>query len=140
MKNYINLFEDFKPNEEEDSVESWDIPTSKNCAIETITFFDENGDKVIYDQSEYEGFLVGDAYYDNNRNNGYQYDLNRQWIDISLGNMIVNYLNKNHKYLKDIIKIDVELLPEGGKRTFKLEYEFNGRDYKLLKRRFLPLK
>jgi hypothetical protein len=139
MKRYIKLYEDFIPNEE-DGVDSWDIPTSSNCAIETITLFDSEGGKTTYHQSEEEGFLVGDAFYNSNYNNGYQYDLKRQWIDSSLGNMVVNYLDKNHKYLKDIEKIVVELLPEGGKKTFNLEYLFNGRDYELVNKRYLPLK
>ena len=82
---------------------------------------------------------MGDGYYNNNVNNGYQYDLKRQWIDSTLGNIIVNFLNKNYKDLKRIHSIKVELLPEGGKKTFSLIYEFDGREYVLLQRRFLSL-
>lgn len=138
MSKHVLLFEDFKPNDT-DSVNSWDIPTSKNCSIKTITLYDKDGGETIYNQDEHKGILVGDAYYDNNDNNGYQYDLKRQWIDTSLGNMIVNVLDKNYKYLRPVHSIKVELLPEGGKKTFTLVYEFDGREYMLLQRRFLPL-
>ena len=71
---HILLYEDFKPKYT-DSVDSWDIPTSKNCSIKTITLYDKEGGETIYHQDEHKGILVGDAFYDNNDNNGYQYDL-----------------------------------------------------------------
>jgi hypothetical protein len=138
MSKYVLLFEEFIPKET-DSVESWDIPTSKNCKIETITLCDEDGGKVMYSQDDYEGILAGDVFFNNNSPSGYQGDLYRQWIDTTLGNNIMNYLHKNHNYLKNIVMIEVELLPEGAKKTFCLNYDFDGSDYKLRDKRYLPL-
>ncbi len=142
MKKYFLLFEEFSPKET-DSVDEWDIPTSKNCAVKTIKFVDEDGVEMIYTQDESEGQLVGDVYYTNNDNNGYSFDLHRQWIDENLGNHLMNYLQKNYSPynfpLKEILTIEVSLLAEGGKKPFTLIYEYNGKVYKLKSKRYLPL-
>lgn len=143
MKRHIKLYEDFIPKET-DSKDSWDIPTSKNCSIVSIKIIDENGKTLLYSQEESKGAIVGDAYYTNNDNNGYSFNLYRQWIDSSLGDQIMNYMEKNFSDydfpLDDVEKIDVEILPEGGKKTFILNYECDGITYKLVKRRYMPLK
>jgi len=136
------LYEEFVPKET-DSAHSWDIPTSKNCSIKTIKLIDENGKVLQYTQDESEGSIVGDAYYTNNDNNGYSFNLYRQWIDASLGDQIMNYMEKNiSQYefpLEKVERIEVVLLPEGGKKTFTLAYECDGFTYKLVSRRYLPL-
>lgn len=143
MKKYFLLFEEFTP-EPTDSVDDWNIPTSKNCAVKTITFTDENGKSMLYTQDESEGQLVGDVYYTDNDNTGYSFDLHRQWIDETLGNQVVNYLQKNYSSysfpLEQILTIEVSLLPEGGKKPFTLVYEFDGKLYKLKNKRYLSLK
>jgi hypothetical protein len=142
MKKYFHLFEDLFPKET-DSVDNWDIPTSKNCAVKTINFIDDNENSLIYSQDESEGNLVGDVYYTNNDNNGYSFDLHRQWIDENLGNHLINYFQKNYSEynfpLENIIRIEVTLLPQGGKKTFELIYEFDGKIYNLINKRYLPL-
>ena len=143
MKKYFLLFEEFTP-EATDSTSEWDIPTSKNCAVKSINIIDEDGKTMLYNQDESEGHLVGDVYYTNNDNTGYSFDLHRQWIDESLGNQIMNYLAKNHSIynfpLSQVVTIEVSLVPEGGKKPFTLVYEFDGKLYKLTKKRYLPLK
>lgn len=143
MKKRILLFEEFTPLAT-DNTDEWDIPTSKNCAVKTIMIIDENGDSLLYNQDESEGQLVGDVYYNNNDNTGYTFDLHRQWIDESLGNHIMNYFQKNHSIynfpLSEVIRIEVSLLPMGGKKPFTLVYEFDGNSYKLTEKRYLPLK
>lgn len=143
MKKYFLLFEEFTP-EPTDNTDEWDIPNSKNCAVKTITMIDEDGQKLLYNQDESEGQLFGDVYYTNNDNTGYTFDLHRQWIDESLGNQIMNYLAKNYSSynfpLKQVLTIEVSLLPEGGKKPFTLVYEYDGKVYKLAKKRYLPLK
>jgi hypothetical protein len=142
MKRHIKLFEEFIPKET-DSKDSWDIPTSKNCSIKTITIYDENGKTLVYNQEKSKGLIVGDAYFTNNDNDGYTFNLHRQWIDSSLGDQIMNYMEKNfseYQFPLDAIeKIEVVLLPEGAKKTFILSYEFDGVSYKLSNRRYLPL-
>ena len=142
MKKYILLFEEFTPKET-DSVNAWDIPSSQNCIVKTIKIIDENGDSLLYNQDESKGHLVGDAYYTNNDNTGYSFDLHRQWIDESLGNQVMNYFEKNHSVynfpLKHIVQIEVSLIPVGGKKPFALCYEFDGFTYKLIQKRYLPL-
>lgn len=143
MKKYFLLFEEFTP-EATDRTDEWDIPTSKNCAVQTINIIDEDGKTLLYSQDESEGILFGDVYYTNNDNTGYTFDLHRQWIDETLGNQIMNYLAKNYSSynfpLSQVITIEVSLLPEGGKKPFTLVYEFDGKLYKLTKKRYLPLK
>lgn len=143
MKKYFLLFEEFTP-EATDSTSEWDIPTSKNCAVKSINIIDEDGKTMLYNQDESEGHLVGDVYYTNNDNTGYSFDLHRQWIDETLGNQIMNYLAKNHSSynfpLSQVVTIEVSLVPEGGKKPFTLVYEFDGKLYKLTKKRYLPLK
>lgn len=138
MKNHILLFEEFILNDT-DSVESWDIPNSKNCKIETIFLYDEDGMVIEYNQDDHEGTLVGDVFFNNNSPSGYQGDLYRDWIDNTLGNSIMNYINKNYNYIKPVHMIEVELLPQGGKRIFTLTYDFNGREFELREKRYLPL-
>lgn len=142
MNKYIKMFENFIPKES-DNVDDWDIPTSKNCAIKTICFMDDENNSLVYSQDESRGHLVGDVYYTNNDNNGYSFDLHRQWIDENLGNHLMNYLQKNHSEynfpLDQVICIEVTLLPQGGKKTFKLIYNYDGRIYKLTNKRYLPL-
>lgn len=143
MKKRILLFEEFTPLAT-DSTDQWDIPTSKNCAVKTITIIDENGDSLLYNQDESEGHLVGDVYYTNNDNTGYSFDLHRQWIDESLGNQIMNYFQKNHSVynfpLAQVVQIETTLVPMGGKKSFTLVYELDGNSYKLKEKRYLPLK
>ena len=128
MKKHVLLYEEFAPKDT-DSVDSWDIPNSKNCKIETIFLYDEDGMVIEYNQDDHEGTLVGDVFFNNNSPSGYQGDLYRDWIDNTLGNSIMNYINKNYNYIKPVYMIEVELLPQGGKRTFKLIYYFNGREF-----------
>lgn len=138
MSKYVLLYEEFVPKDT-DNADSWDIPTSKNCKIETICLYDEDGMAVTYNQDDHEGTLVGDVFYNNNSPSGYQGDLYRDWIDNTLGNSIMNYINKNYNYIKPVHMIEVELLPQGGKRTFTLTYDFNGREFQLREKRYLPL-
>lgn len=138
MKKHVLLYEEFAPKET-DNTDSWDIPTSKNCKIETISLYDENGEVVTYNQDDHEGTLVGDVFFNNNSPSGYQGDLYRDWIDGSLGNAVMNYINKNYNYIEPVYMIEVELLPQGGKKTFTLAYDFNGSEYKLREKRYLPL-
>ena len=76
MNKYIQMFENFIPKET-DNVDDWDIPTSKNCAIKTICFIDDENNSLVYSQDESQGHLVGDVFYTNNDNNGYSFDLHR---------------------------------------------------------------
>lgn len=138
MKKHVLLYEEFAPKDT-DSVDSWDIPTSKNCIVKDITLIDEDGGKAVYNQENNQGLLVGDIFYNTNRNNGYQYDMKRQWIDSSLGNIVMNFLQKNYRNLKKIVAIEVNLVPQGGKKSFKLEYYYIGNEYRLRERRYLPL-
>lgn len=138
MKKYVLLYEEFAPKET-DSTDSWDIPTSKNCKIETISLYDENGEVTTYNQDDHEGTLLGDVFFNNNSPSGYQGDLYRDWIDGSLGNAVMNYIHKNYNYIEPVVMIEVELLPQGGKKTFTLNYDFNGSEYKLREKRYLPL-
>lgn len=140
MKHLV-LFEEFNPKDTNPK-EIWDIPTSNNSAIVSVDFYyNSDGEPitVVKDHMMVMNGLINDVSDNDHDNGGYQFKLNRDWLDVTLGNSIVNYMEKNIRDFTRPIKIEVVLRPEGVNKNIKLEYDLYNRNYKINKRKYLSL-
>ncbi len=141
MLKHLILFEDYNP-QDGDSTNLWDIPTSKNSAIKSIVFhYDSNGEtvEVLKDGVMSLPGLISDVQDDDRQNSGFQFKLNRNWVDSTLGNAVINYIEKNVLDFTRPSAIEVILRPEGVNKNYKLAYELHAHEYRLTSRKLIAL-